>query len=506
MSTPLSEKSYDELEALRETILIEAEDLLENMQQLAFSREDAGWEKIYSDSKGGISHDHLIKQSSINEMFVAGNPLIKRAVAVRIAYIHGQGVGTTAKGEDINGVVQNFLDDPMSREVLFGTQAQEQLEQLLATDGNVFVTMVTDRSTGAVTPRIVPLEEVKDIITAPGDRAKVQYYLREWTEYDIHTDRTTQRKAYYPALRYYPARLMSNLRGHEVMWESPIYHIKVNAARFSKWGIPDCYASIPWARAYKEFIEDWLVMMKSLSKITYQHYRMTYSRGSQEKRRALENMSDVAPGSTASLSPGDRIEALSKTGATIDPDLGKVIVALIAAGFGIPLITLTTDPGQTGARATAETLSHPTKLTMESRQEVWVEFRRQILHYVILQAIRSASHPLKGKVTQNVEDMTYEVASEEDATLTITYPPLDETPVEIVMNALVKADSTGKVPPLLMLELILRKLNVRDVDEWLKQVQDADGNFIYPDTQTDEAAGSAAARAWRAGSEPGDYI
>ena len=61
-----------------------------------------------------------------------------------------------------------------------------------------------------------------------------------------------------------------------------------------------------------------------------------------------------------------------------------------------------------------------------------------------------------------------------------------------------KAD--GHIPQLLLAELNMRALNVRDVDEWLAELQDADGNFVDPLA----AAGQAAADAFRRGEDPAE--
>ena len=89
------------------------------------------------------------------------NPLLRRAMSLRAAYIWGSGVSITAvaqggDGQDVNAVVQGFLDTP-------GNQLVEDLtepvnERSLATDGNVFFAHFTNPVTGAVSrsPRSSP--------------------------------------------------------------------------------------------------------------------------------------------------------------------------------------------------------------------------------------------------------------------------------------------------------------------------------------------------------------
>lgn len=489
----------------------ELEILQESYADLMTSREDRGWLSILAAGEAELNRGHLENQAKLCRVFFTANPLIKRGLQLRAHYVFGQGVGTTAKGEKANEIVQNFLDDPTAREVLFGAQAQEQLENLLGTDGNVFICMVTEPITGAVTPRLVPFDEIREIVTAPGDAAKVHYYLREWTEYDPRTEKTEQRKAYYPQLRFDPLtkpRTLGRADPVPVFWNMPLYHIKVNNQVFQKWGIGDAYAALPWARAYKEFLEDWSVLMKSLSKIAYAHTRSAEAKGSQKARKqALSQMSEVSAGSSITMAPGDRLEAVPKTGATIDAESGRPLATMIAAALGFPVTTLLSDPGQTGARATAQTLELPTRLVMEARQQIWTEARRQLLEYVLLTAVKAPQSGFTGRIKRNAQGWTTPVVpNPEDLTLTITFPPLDETPIEDLVAAIVKADSTGKIPPLVIAEKLLRALRTKDVDEVLAKMQDEEGNFLDPYRETLTTVGNQAAAAFRAGTDPAEIV
>lgn len=490
-----------DLTSVLEMANLEIEELKESMAQLEMAREDAGWMSLLHQGENELSRSHLENQARLARVFALSNPLVKNALAVRAAYVFGQGVGTNARGEDVNEVVQEFLDDRTSRDVLFGAQAQNQIENLLGTDGNVFVAMVTDKMSGRVTPRLIPFEEIREIHGSPGDSATVQYYYREWSEYDVESNRHQQYKAFYPELNYDPVVKHKAIRGVEVQWNAPVYHYKVNANKFQEWGVGDAYAALPWARLYKEFLEDWATLMKSLSKIAWQHTRSGPSRNSQRRRR--EAMSDLTPGSTASMPAGERLEAVPKTGATIDSESGRPIATLVAAAFGLPVTVLMGDPGQVGARATAETLSFPTRLGMEARQEVHLEARRQLLEYVILQSVKAPMGKLKGSVQRLSKNrVTFKLPKQDDATLTITFPPLDEASTRETVAAIAEADSTGKVPPLTTAELLLRALKVRDVDELIFSLKDGDGKWVDPLLDSLQAAGIRASDELRRGGDP----
>lgn len=493
-----------------ETLGHRLEELTESYSALIMAREDVGWQKISQDAAQEFSRQGLKTSAELARVFLVANPLIKRAGALRRAYVHGQGCGTTATGDgtngaqDVNGLIQEWLDDPEVREVFSGAQANERNEDSLTTGGNVFFSLFTNPLTGRVKPRVIDFDEVEDKITKPGDKTTTWFYLRTWVEID-QTGREVQRKAYYPDISYRPLARQKRIQqagsteSIEVMWDAPIYHIKVNALEGWKFGIGDAFAALPWARGFKEFLEDWALLMKSLSRIAWQNVGGKKS-AAQQKRQQIEGMRNLPAGSTVMASEDNKFEAVPKSGATLDSESAKPLAAMVASAMGLPVTMILSDPGQTGARAVAETLDRPTRLEMQSRQEVWREARRQILGYVIEQAVIAPRGPLKGTVERDGDRLRVRLPRPQDMTLTITYPDLEEIPLDVVMDALVAAN--GHVPPLLIAEQMMRALKIRDVDEWIEEMKDDDGNFIDPTV----TAGQAAADAFRRGDDPAKVL
>jgi hypothetical protein len=194
-----------------------------------------------------------------------------------------------------------------------------ELERSLGTDGNVFIACFTSPKTGRVQVRVLPWDEIGDIITNPEDSSEPWFYRREsWTE---RTDQRSggiiqeRRLVYYPALGYRPAArppMVWDVHGGglvDVMWDAPVLHVKVNGLQGWKFGVPDAYAAIDWANAYKEFLTDWATLIKALSRFAW---RLT-SKGT--KQAAAKAKLSAAPsadpytgerrhaGATASLPP-----------------------------------------------------------------------------------------------------------------------------------------------------------------------------------------------------------
>src|SRR5690606_20831092 len=104
------------------------------------------------------------------------------------------------------------------------------------------------------------------IISNPEDRAQVLFYERT---YSARTDAfsTTEQSVtvLYPDLAYAPAVKPRVIDGKRVLWDQPIRHVKVNELDGWEFGIGDTFAIAPWARAYRDFLQDWVKLMRSLS-------------------------------------------------------------------------------------------------------------------------------------------------------------------------------------------------------------------------------------------------
>ncbi len=181
---------------------------------------------------------------------------------------------------------------------------------------------------------------------------------------------------------------------------------------------------------------------------------------------------------------------------------------MIAAALGVPVTMLLADPGQVGSRATAETLDRPTQLEMGMRRAMWADVFRQILGYVVLQAVKAPRGPLQGTVTRDpvTGQETVTLTGDVDQTIEVVWPPLDETPMSTIVQAIVQADSTQKLPPIEVTKLLLHALGVDDVDEILNGMTDADGNWLDPYATVGQAVGNAATAAFRAGADPAEAV
>lgn len=502
--------------------------LSEQISELESALTENGWDTLAASEPGTeFSRSGLQQISSLCRLTAIANPLVKRGVSLRVCYVWGMGVSVEgrAKGkedgeQDVNAVVQTFWDDPSNQASWTGSQAREERERSVATDGNVFVACFTSRLTGRVQLRTLPFDQIQDVITNPEDRDEPWYYKREWVAEEFNAAGTIERRrkvAYYPALGIAsgePAAFNRRLRGKRreitdarqdtgpVYWDAPVLHVRVNALDGWKFGLPDVYAVLPWSRAYKDFLSDWARLVKALSRYAYR----TSSKGSKVAKiaarvgtAAATNSRTGQPndiGATAVTDEFTQLEAVPKTGATIDSESGRPLAAMVAAGLGVPVTMLLGDPGTTGARATAETLDRPTELEMNLRRELWSEIDQRLIDYAIDQAIMAKQ--LKGtrKIDQDGREQWVLTGDEDGSmrTVDISWPPLDDVPVDVLVKSITLADQTEKMPPKLTFRLLATALGVEDVDELIEELTDDDGNWIPLDIPDQQVRGRMADR------------
>jgi hypothetical protein len=498
--------------------------LQETVADLQLALEDTGWRKLAQGVQQEFTEQGRRQIRHLCRTMAISNPLIKRGLTIRIGYIWGQGVEVTARVDDadeavvvdVNQLIGDFDSDNESS--LTGSQACEELERAQGTDGEVFLALFTSPLTGRVQTRSTPTDEITDIITNPEDRDEPWFYIREYVETVIEAgyqpgntrSRQQTRKVAHPALGYRPAMRIKVLNGAEVRWDAPMLHVPVNRLDGWKHGIPDAYASIAWARMYRDFLVDWAGLTKSLSKIAWKATGDTRSRAA-KAATAAQAISTHVPsrtgdaGQMAAMGPGVNLEAVSKSGATIDADSGKPLAGMAAAGLGLPVTMLLADPGTTGARAVAETLDKPTILEMGMRRLLWQAARTRILEHVITAAVEAPRGRLAGGTL--IDDWGRKhttLAGGVEPTLEFTWPPLaDLDPVKLI-EAIVSADSTGKMPPLTTVKLLLQVLGVEDVDKVLRDegLVDEDGGWTAPE----RSAGDVAVQRFRRGEDPAETV
>lgn len=463
--------------------------LAERLAELELALDEQGWARLSMETEWEFSREGLDRIIALARLNSLKNPLIRRGVAVKADYVHGQGVDIVARDETVNDeVVQPFLDDRGNAAELFAASARAAKDRALTTDGNVVLVLFPNRLTGRVSVRSVDVGEIRDVIVNPDDRQDVWFYLRRWTERSWQLDgpasgiRTAQREAWYPDWRHQPkaGQRPESIDRVQVRWDSPIYHVRVGGLDGMRFGVPEVYAALDWAKAYKLFLEDWATIVRSLSRFAWQmHVKKNPSTAAArlgasvrpEAARVPDNPSPTA-GAVFTARADTDLKPIPKTDATVASEDGVWLAKMCAAALGLPYTILMGDPDM-GNLATAKTLDRPTELGMMGRQTIWAEVYRDLCGYAIDWAARAPGGPLTGEVEIRdgvavvVLDDAGELTGAERRTVDVTFPAIREIDLAETMKAIVEAASTDIPEPKMLMRWIFQAMGVDDIDEAL---------------------------------------
>lgn len=433
--------------------------LQERIAELELALDDVGYERI-----GDSNFDKQFTKASIDKIAAMArvywlkNPLVKRAVATQANYVFGQGVDVVAADEDVQTVVDAFMEDSKNRAELTGEQAMLTKETELQVTSNLFFTFFTDPLNGATRVRTIPLNEITRIIYNPDDSKEPWYYYRQWQQprepgsqkYEMH-------QAMYPDINYMPkGGLPKHFNGIEVMALNPVYHVKTNCLSDMEYGVSEIYAAIDWAKAYKDFLEDWYTIVKSLSKFAWKATSKSGATGMTQAKQVLEGainggsnpMNSDLPGQSAQVwmsSDNFDLAPMPKSGATVAVDDGRRALLMVCAATGI-YEHYFGDPS-TGNLATAKAMEQPMLLMFQERQELWTDVFNTILGYVINQSALKPGGKLRGVMSFNDYGESYVDMGDTDRSVDVKFPPILQEDVNERIDAIVKSVTlSGQTP------------------------------------------------------------
>jgi len=460
--------------------------LQERLAELELALEDAGWMKLSSESQREFSREGLRKINQLARLYWIKNPLIKRAVLTQTQYVFGQGVNIEAEDPDVNEVIQEFLDDPKNRAELTEHQARMVKETELQVFGNIFFVFFVNKSTGRVRIRTIPVDEISDIITDPEDAKTPLYYKRDWTERRFNTStgqhEVRQRTAYYPDWKNpNPAKTIASKKVEDAV----VYHVAVNKLSDMKFGVSEVYAGIDWARAYKEFLENWATIVKAYSRFAWQLTAKGGKKGIAKAKDKLQSTLGINTGTETNPPPvtastfigteGAKLEPIKTAGATTKAEDGRRLLLMVSAATGI-YEHYFGDPS-TGNLATAKSMERPMELMFRDRQQLWASVFKEICQFVIEQSVRAPRGKLQGNVLKNEYGEEYvELAGDMSDRVNVTFPDILEKDVKEKVSAIVSAATLDGKAPAGTLDLkritrmLLLALGEENVDEILEDL------------------------------------
>lgn len=480
--------------------------LRESIAELEVSLEDVGWSRISGYGEREFSDAGLKKIRRMARLFFIKNPLIKHTVLIQCYYVWGQGVTVSASDDDVNTLVQKFLEDPKNIKVFTGHQARLNLEQDLQTEGEIFAAMFTNQSTGRVIVRRFVPDEIISILTNPNDYNEPWFYKRIWTEDTLTRDSGAQgqkeRVSYHPDWRLlYEDQTDDDIPNRntwpkigdvDIEWDAPIYHVKVGGYADQKRGTPEVYSALDWAKAVKDNLEDYATIRRAQARFAW---KQTVKGGKTAVNAAktklnttvnaggtgqVEQNPPPGTGSTFIQSEGaGDLVPLKTAGSQPSPDEARNLWLMVSAATGIPE-TMMSGNADVGSYATAKTLDRPTELQMENRRQLWTDVFLDIIGYVVDMAIAMPNGFLKNKGKKETDEYTgqtvYVLTDENDRDIEIRFPSILRHDIYTLMQAIVLAitlngqQTAGLIDDRTASGMIMSALGENNFDEMLDKM------------------------------------
>lgn len=467
--------------------------LQESMVELQLALDDDGWRRLsFGTREHLVTASGIRKSIDIAEASYLTNPLIHHAVDVQANYVFAQGVSVRAKpSEQVNEVLQAFWDDPLNQMELTSAQSMWEKEISLRLQANLFFVFFPNIFTGQTRIRTIPVREILSggIITNPQDRREPWYYHRVWEEYEFNPRTgdvaTTSRKreAYYPDWRYHPVDKPKVINGKPVKWLQPVYHVKVGGLSDMRFGFPEIYSALDWARAVRLDLEDYATLRRALARfawlMTVKGGKEGVAKGKAKLQTALgvntfidTNPAPVA-GSTAIMDDSRNLSPIRTAGATPSPEEGRRLWLMVSAGTGIPE-TILAGNADVGNLATARTLDRPTELQMRNRQTLWSTVLSNIGMFVIANAASAPQGIVIGDVVNGVVELPSKRQNgklvKQKIEVVTNFPKILEPDTTKNVKAVVDAATlagktdTGMFPQEDLLRRLLEALGENDID------------------------------------------
>ena len=473
----------------------DVEFLLERLAELEMAIDAEGWQRLSGESDYEFSRERLADIIRMARLMFLKNPLIRRAIRLQAYYVWGQGWNVKAAHEAVNAVVQRFLDDPKNTRSLTSHQARVQREIDLQHDGNLFLALFTNRINGVVRVRTIPVDEIQTIICNPEDRDDPWFYKRAWTATVVNmqtgNEESKAQTAYYPDWRHRPTMRRKTIGQHPILWDVPVYHVAVGGLSTMRFGVPEVYPALDWARAYKEYLEDWATIMRALSRFAM---KLTTRGGKSGVASAKAKLGTTyGPGRETNPPPnvgsmfiaaeGQDLQPIKTAGVTTDAESGRPLRLMVGTAVGLPDTFLSGD-GDIGSLATAKSLDRPTELQMSDRRTLWTNVFMDLFTYAVDQAALAPGYTdLSGSrvLDPNTGETVVQLRGDIDRAIEITYPPILEHDEGMVIESIVRAATldgktlAGTMDIKTVAEMLFNALGRDDVDELISELFPGDG-------------------------------
>jgi hypothetical protein len=346
----------------------------------ALQGEDLGWTKVFglnTNLSTGPDLDEL-KEWSAKMRDALGNVHMQRGLRLRTNNIWSGGIhyskSALPSGSGVRKQALKYVNDPLNRRNFFGAQAHAERESALYTDSIYLV--LGDPSDYSLDQ--VALDSVGAVAFNPTRADEIIAYRIDFSDYSDSTVGVERKEWHYTDLAYERRNKKGfgiNVQEGETGPDArQIFDQHVNTQIGWAFGVPDSFAAYAWAKVYRDFVMNGKVMSDAMAQFAFQI--ATGSKKETDNAAArIAQPSDAG----ATLIGANSLVPLPTAGKGYDFDSGRSLLAIVAAALEVSVISLSADPGSSGAYGSASTLDLPTRLAMGARRLLHVELDTRVL-------------------------------------------------------------------------------------------------------------------------------
>lgn len=378
----LSEERLAALEAVLDREQTINQTLREQLQWNAMlAGEDIGWARIFGGGVDRYIGPSLLEMKTWSRKLrdALGNVHMQRGLRLRTNNIWSGGIhydeDALPSGSGHKVQTKTRIYDPINQRHFFGAGAHFERESALYTDGLYLA--LGDPSTWTLEPWSI--EHVGSIAYHPRRPDEIIAYRLDFQDYTNDTDGVWNREWHYVDL-YYDMRdkpgFQFKIQNDEKAPDNRvIFDLHVNTQVGWTFGVPDSLTAYAWAKVYRDFVMNGKVMSDAMAQFAFQVATGTKKETANVAARLAEP-SDAG----ATLVGANSLVPLPTAGKGYDFDSGRGLLAIVAAALEVSVVALSSDSGAAGSSyGAASTLDLPTRLAMESRRQLHVDFDRRVL-------------------------------------------------------------------------------------------------------------------------------
>lgn len=382
----MAEKTYTLAEAIsiHEKKYAQMEANLEEALDRLSAQMKRGWVSLFGNDWNqleGPSLDQLHEASKRNQEVTALNVHVQNGLRTIQSYvwdgdIRYSGIPGAKQGRGAN--VQARIDNEINQENFFSQEAKDLYQSALYTDG--IVLYMGNESDFTLSQ--IPLAQITDDMRNPELAGEVWAYRRTWNVYKPGTSDIAETKSEWVYSNTFwnkrdGAKTVNYKGVNEPVSPNRMFVARVNRSPGWAYGVAEVQAALPWAEEFRDLTFKGIDMTDSMSRIWASVKNNTQAGAD---NAAVTIGGSDRSGGMAAIGAGQEISVLSSAGAAYDFSRLLPVLANFAAGIGISVVAVSSNPGGAGSSyGAAKTLDRPEQLSTNKRRKVAVKLHREIL-------------------------------------------------------------------------------------------------------------------------------